>query len=202
MKLVKWIGSSLFNFSDKFFKGYNDELTLDSERILPAGPVENCVCMSWELNQGVEDILFKDIKVSLNILFPHFVRKRAGIICRKLLLYFELDFIEAEEDQAPLLTIFPAKNSCPISQEKKLSFADNNVRKKVCANTLYLTDWMKAISLRLKTTLKVLYPVMPFNLFESFRTTGHYTSNTITDSLARGPDKSKITLPLFYHKRN
>jgi len=124
LKFINKIGDFLFRFSDNFFKdesylssmNYSDQKaddTLDSLRY-----------MSWDLNQGLNTILWKDIRHIVRFLIPHTFLDRISYEYKKILFLAEVDGLLGED-----LELFPYEMKTKQTQtsfNRNLSFSNSN----------------------------------------------------------------------------
>jgi hypothetical protein len=91
MKLIRKISDKIYQSTDKFFQGN----TIQPDGIDPnfqAGNGEEH-CMVWELNQGVEDIVMKDLQAGYHFLLPSKVRFHIEKMFKSVCLYFLVDAV-------------------------------------------------------------------------------------------------------------
>jgi hypothetical protein len=196
MKLLDKIGDNLFRITDRFFQGNR-----------PSGycsaPVDlECSrqSMVWELNQGVEDILIKDIRGSINYFIPAFIRRPIEQIYRKACLYILVDAviedetIDMKEDNKSGLHISPAP------KEKKIILTE--ALNRMSQNILSLQDWFKIRFNQVRYLIRYPRPDRSYYLLGDF-------TPAINDGNLNGlyyilheSDRTNFRHTFVYHKRN
>jgi hypothetical protein len=147
--------------------------------------------MTWELNQGVEDIVIKDLRISINLLIPPFIRKPVEDLYKKVCFYFLVDAVIEEESLDPdqlniaLLTI-----SAEPSGKKYTLIAESI--KKVKTKVISFHGWLKFKWQRVSCFLRHLQPDKPYYLLGDF-TPAH-------DNFYN--DKSDFRHTYIFHLRN
>jgi hypothetical protein len=188
MKIIRKIGDGLFRFTDSFFQGSNCGSTENPDKIIPADQVN---CMVWELNQGVEDIVLKDLSVSINLLVPAFLRKPAAQFYKKVCMYFLVDAAIEEESLDPT-NISASSLTFPPLQEGKILTLFSDTKKIVSANVLSLRDWLKFKLQKVSSFLRLLQPEKPYYLLGDFAPSRY-------DNYC---DKSNFRKTYIFHLRN
>jgi hypothetical protein len=188
MKIIRKIGDGLYRLTDSFFQVPSAGLSENPD--INLNP-DQTACMVWELNQGVEDIVLKDLSVSLNILIPSFIRKPVKQLYKKACLYFLVDAIIEEESLDPVhFTGTEASILAEPAGKKFTLFAD--VKRKAIYNVISLGDWIKIKLHRVGGFIRLLQPAKPYYLLGNFAPTGSDIYN----------DNSDFSPTYIFHLRN
>ena len=139
MKLLKKIGTALFKSSDQFFRGNTHHpVIIDT----PCPVLSNANTITWELNQGVEDIVIKDLKISLKCFVPKLIYDWIEKAIRDVFLYLLIDAVAEEE-----LLEDKTENISPLRLQ---AISLNTIKSygkatgiNTCRKIVHLTDWLK-----------------------------------------------------------
>jgi hypothetical protein len=164
MNLINKIGDVLYGNIDKFFQG---KVNLPSQELSVKHTQTDIHCMTWELNQGVEDIVIKDLKISLKILIPGIISRRIERVYRKACMYFLVDAAIEEGSLDPGKQP-ESKMELSAPPASKQIFVINSL--KMCANQhiLALIDWLKIKLQRIRPGIRQPGHDKPYYLLGDF----------------------------------
>ena len=163
MNFLDKIGNRLYRITDRFFQGNRPVENSPS----PANFSSNGQYMVWELNQGVEDILIKDIRGSINFFIPALIRNSMKQIYSDACMYFLVDAVIEDETIDPKAHKASMLNVLPPLSEKKIIFIARS-KKGLNRNILYLQDWVKIRLHRVRHFLRHLRTDKTFYLLGNF----------------------------------
>jgi hypothetical protein len=164
MKLFNKISDSVFRTTDRFFKGGTvTEQDCPFQNEHPG----NELSMVWELNQGFEDIVLKDISSGINFFVPSFIRNRVTEAYKQACLFFLTDMIIEEETIDPEIDKATRLNLLSIPVEKIINI-NNDQKHGIKARILYLQDWLKIKLQRASQVLRHLQQEKPYYLLADF----------------------------------
>ncbi len=154
--------------------------------------------MTWELNQGVEDIVSRDINEIVNLILPDFIMKPFRRLYRSIWIYFYADTM-IDDPGIDKLTALPA-DLTEMNREKFVHILEYN--KEIEAKTQIISDWF------IKTFIKLnhLYNLKP-------EKKSHHLANQLIpmvydsviydlNHMIRGPDRAKLKYAFSFHRRN
>ena len=187
--MFRKVGDWLFNSTDKFFQGNNPVSDADCPEYPDNYAESNCIV--WELKQGVEDIVIKDLEVSIKYIVPAFIRKPFEKAFKELCLYFLVDAVIEDEtlDQKGSRALFQNLSPSPPAKKIQLSGVNAKIFK---SRIIHLEDWLKIKFRKMSVILSRLQPVKPYYLLGDF-TPAIYNNNT---------DKSNFRHTYIFHLRN
>lgn len=164
MKFISKIGDGLFRITDSFFRGSGYRIPENPDKILTA---DEANCVVWELDQGIEDIVIKDLSVSIKLLLPAFVRNPVVDLYRKACLYFLVDAAIEEESLDPE-NIKSSLESFTTPQPAKILTFFRTARVKTSTRVISLLDWLKIRLQKVSGFLRLQQPVKPYYLLGDY----------------------------------
>jgi hypothetical protein len=167
LKLINKIGDNLFLISDKYFQGNKTALTGDScSNSYDKTSVDHSVIV-WDLNQGMDDILLRDLQVSLNFIIPVFIRNRIKQTYKEVCLFFLLDAVIEDENLDDTIEHSKGQVQSPLLAEK-IIIISTDIKKKLNSNTLSLLSWVKIKLRRVLECLRHYQSAKPMYLLGDF----------------------------------
>jgi hypothetical protein len=165
MKLFSKISDKIYRSTDKFFQG-NTIQADGNDPNFKGGYGEEHV-MVWELNQGIEDIVMKDLQAGYHLLLPSMVRFHIEKMFKSICLYFLVDAViedetlEQETDRVSRLKLI----STPVAKQIMLT---REIKNRVSRKILSLQDWLKIKMQKLRVILSHLQKDKPYYLLGNF----------------------------------
>lgn len=189
MKIINKIGDWLYNITDRYFQGENSGVILESPQF--SGQISEAKTFSWELNQGVEDIIVKDLIVSAKYIIPSIIRNKIQSVVNKVRFLYLVDAVIEEETLDPTSVKLP---EIPLSD---IVSGKNIVIKSTSLSTFYtriisLSEWLKTKLLHLRSVIRCYKRVKPFYLLGDFSPVKYSISS----------NKTKFLDTYVYHLRN
>ncbi len=189
MKIFRKVSDWLFNSTDKFFQGNNPAFEADCPEYPDKFVESNCIV--WELKQGVEDIVIKDLQVSIKYIVPAFFRKPFEKAFKEFCLFFLVDAVIEDEtldqkaNRASLLNLSPT----PAAKKILLSGVHTAIFK---SRIIHLEDWLKIKFRKVSLLLSLMQHAKPYYLLGDF-TPAIYNNYT---------DESNFRHTYIFHMRN
>jgi hypothetical protein len=197
MKLLNKIGDNLFRITDRFFLGSRPSEHCSA----PSNFDSSGQYMVWELNQGVEDILIKDIWGSISFFIPALIRKRIEQIYKDACLYFLVDAVIEDETIDPEADKVSGLNVLtPLAEKKIILIA--RAKKGLNRNILNLQDWVKIRLHRVRYFLRHLRPGKTFYLLGNFSPARNDLNFDGLNYILHDSDKTNFRHTFIFHKRN
>jgi hypothetical protein len=197
MSLLNKIGDKLFMLTDRFFQGNR---TVEHCSAMPELD-RNGNYIVWELNQGVEDILIKDIRISVNCIIPALIRKPLEKIYRNACLYFLVDAVIEDETIDPEADKASRLNVLPKLAEKKIVLTPWT-NKGLQRNILSFQEWFKINLQKARRFFRHQGTSRTFYLLGNFAPSGNDCSFNGLNYILRDPDKTNFKHTFIFHKRN
>lgn len=164
MNLINKIGDVLYGNIDNFFQG---KVTLRSQELSVEHPQTDIHSMTWELNQGIEDIVIKDLKISLKVLIPGIISRRIEHVFRKACMYFLVD-AAIEEVSVDPGNQPDSKIELSVPPAAKQLFVFNSLKIGTNQHVLALIDWLKIKLQRIRSGLRPPGHDKPYYLLGDF----------------------------------
>jgi hypothetical protein len=199
--LIKNWANSAFSGITHFFQGSttaNPLTTVHNSNDI-TGP-EPGYSQEWVLEQGVSDIVIRDIEVSLGWIFPQFIRDIYHRAVRKIILYFYLDEMDEEFDNELRKNLWKRLNLS--SFKPKLIQLQTSINQH---SFLKMISFRKSYRLLIARLKRIMAERKPENLLYSCTSnmrTDHSNENNNNNEKIRGPDRAKLKSAFPFHKRN
>ena len=153
----------------------------------------------WDLNQGVSDIMIKDIRLSINWLLPDRLINTLIDIKHRIILYFYLDEIDEEESSPNAVNKVIQKHILSGVRDKIVE-SSHLLNIKIASKVVSFHAIWKSMIRKLEILLRLEPDPPTFYLIGRF-SPGIY-NNENESSTIRGPDHAKLTSSYPFHKRN
>jgi len=154
----------------------------------------------WDLNQGVSDIMIKDIKLSINWLLPDIFINALSNFKNRIILYFYLDEIDEKETNTESASEKIQKHLLSGARVKTIDIS-RSIKNRITAKVVAFNAVRKLMIRKLEIFL-CLEPDPPvYYLIGKFNPGIYETSKNDSDTI-RGPDHVKLTSSYPFHKRN
>lgn len=114
LKFINKIGDFLFRFSDNFFKDESLLLSMNYSEQKADDTGDSLRSVSWDLNQGLNTIFWKDVRHIVRFFIPGSFLDRISYKYRKILFLAEVDGMLGED-----IELFPFEKK---SKETQTSF--------------------------------------------------------------------------------
>lgn len=155
----------------------------------------------WDLNQGISDIIIKDIEVGLSYFIPTSLRNLTSRLAHNFTFYFQADFTVTDDFYYASKTGDTLIN--PLTTDAPAKVIEHNPSVEVNRpKLLYFNKWIKLISLAKKVFLRLWSPNKLYYLFIHTGLLPAYNSIYYHRYKIRGPDNCKLNSPSFFPKRN
>ena len=197
MKLLKRIGDSLFTISDRFFTGVTDTVTKPKAKNTGISTTEQVPYITWELNQGVDDIMLKDFSAIIRCLVPATLRRSIKQLLRDVFVFFMVDAFIDDAMENPEINPDVTRKIASASSEKKTIVFDH-CKTGLKSKLVWMMDWLstsniKILKIKSSRTYYLLSDVSP----------ALYGIDNSTSCYKPGKHNHFKFLPTcFYHKRN
>jgi len=198
LRIKNW-GNSLFSGITSFFQGNTtaNPLVPLNDRNMRIGP-EQGHSKEWVLNQGISDIVIRDIEVGFGWIFPVFIREAYHKIARKFVLYFYLDELDEEFDEELRKNLIKRINFSSINP--KLIEFKKSMNHQFSLSVISFRKSYRLLIARLKRILEGLNTESQVFFYASDQKTDHCKENN--NEKIRGPDRAKLKFAFPFHKRN
>jgi len=199
-KTANTTGDWIYNNIDNFFQGPANKYKADFNGDLSNPTILRTSYKEWELNQGIADIAFKDIKSSLSWILPGFVRKFAFRLQQLSLLYLFTDVVN-EEESSERAGLRDYHNDHSILDKGKILYTLQGFTDRIDSNCLSINNWWKQFISRLRVFLRLEQDKKTYYLLGYFAPLGLDYSIDNQNYMIRGPDQSKLNPAFSFHKR-
>jgi hypothetical protein len=197
MKLINKISNSVFSTTDRFFQG---SVQIGTDCQSPSECAVNEHAVIWELNQGFEDIVLKDLKFSIRFFVPSFIRNYAAEAYKQVCMFFLVDMvieeetIDPEEDKASLLNLV----SIPVEKKIIVGFEQ---KRSIKEGILSFQDWFKIKLQIARKILRKLQEDKPYYLLADLSPRFNDPASNF-NYLVNHSDKPNFIPSFVFHKRN
>jgi len=199
-KTANTAGDWIYNNIDNFFQETVNKHKVELNGDFPNPTILSTSYQEWELNQGIVDIAFKDIKSSLIWILPGFVRKFAFRLQQLTLLYLFTDVVN-EEESSERDELRVQYNDHIILDKGKILYTLQGFKDRIGSNCLSINNWWKQFISRLRVFLRLEQEKKIYYLLGYF--SPHRLDYSIDNQnyMIRGPDQSKLNPAFSFHKR-
>ncbi len=198
LRIKNW-GNSVFSGITNFFQGNTTANPSEplNDRNISIGP-EPGYSQEWILNQGISDIVIRDIEVGFGWIFPAFIREAYHKIARKFVLYFYLDEFDEEFDEELCNNLLKHINLSSI--KPKLIELTKSINNQFSLSVITFQKSYRLLIARLKRIFGGKNPETQVYFCTSGLKTDHSEENH--NEKIRGPDRAKLKFVFPFHKRN
>jgi len=197
-KTCDWVYGNI----DSFFQGNSKQINAKyDESLIFSNDINAEYSQSWELNQGVVDIAFKDIKGSMGWLLPGFIRQFANRLHQQSLLYFYSDIMVEEESSELNYGGSVDANHASVNTGK-FFYAIQEFKEDLSTKFLSISDWWVRFYHKLSIFFRIAHYKKPYYLLNDFTPQGYDHSINYQNYMIGGIDKSKLNPAVSFHIRN
>jgi len=189
MKIINKIGDWLYNITDRYFQGENSGVIHETPQF--SGQNSEAQTISWELNQGVEDIIVKDLIVSAKYIIPSLIINKIQSIVNRVRFLYLVDAVIEEETLDPKSVKLPEIPPSDIVSGKEIVIKYSSFTT-IKTRIISLSEWLKIKLLNLRSVIRYYKRVKPFYLLGDFSPAKYPIS----------ANKTKFLDTYVYHLRN
>jgi len=197
-KICDWVYGNI----DSFFQGSAKKSKTEfKDNLAASNEFRSGSCQTWMLNQGVIDIVLKDINESLSWLLPGFIRQFTNRLHQHSLLYFFTDyFIEDDSYEWDLLWVPPIDQAS--GNKGNTIYVTQEFKGGIISKFLSISDWWVRFFHKLIYFAGTEPRKKSYYLSGNAASPGYDYSIDNQNCMIRGPDKSKLNQSFSFHRRN